>query len=372
MEVFILMVKKLTPLEISIELIKFANKEGSKYVDELIHSDEVTLHEALKACRSVTAEEILGICDVAKEQYGSNYLEKIYSLRDAQFELQYAIDYIKSYVQDVRKTALDVAVEMKVANKSLNQIMEATGLSEDEIASAYNSYLNEKEQERTYYRNNDRIMWEHDMATVLENARKISYKSGYTEGAMQKSKELFCIMEERIRSIMERLSQSGLAVKEIAEYLSLPHNVVLDVLSASVTRNKNPDWAISEIPPAHIALEFIKFANREESDYIELLMQEKEGYIYAALRKMACVTGKDLLMERNGYYKSVKSKALDRITDEASARQELEGVHKFIDGWVKGKNEVAYEIARRLKTQNIAIDEVMRMTGLSLFEVKML
>ena len=116
--------EELTPLEICLEYLKYADENGSEYVDELIRRGGKELQMAQNILRKATEEEILREKAIAREKF----------LRDKSYwEHSYERGLNEGRQEGRAEEKLQIARKLKAAGISIEFIAENTGLSVKEV-----------------------------------------------------------------------------------------------------------------------------------------------------------------------------------------------------------------------------------------------
>lgn len=116
--------EELTPLEICLEYLKYADENGSEYVDELIRRGGKELQMAQNILRKATEEEILREKAIAREKY----------LRDKSYwEHSYERGLNEGRQEGRAEEKLQIARKLKAAGIPIEVIAENTGLSVKEV-----------------------------------------------------------------------------------------------------------------------------------------------------------------------------------------------------------------------------------------------
>ena len=124
-------ISNLTPLEICLEYLKYANENDSEYVEELIRRGGKELEMAQTILKKVTQEEILREKALSREKYEHDYA----TWGDGEIRPQdeYYLGRTKGYLEGRENTRIEVARNLKKAGISDNIISETTGFAVEEI-----------------------------------------------------------------------------------------------------------------------------------------------------------------------------------------------------------------------------------------------
>ncbi len=365
--------KDYTPVEVGIEVIKFASGEGSAYVNWLLKADQTAIDIAFMKIEEIKISELLSACHALATDNGVSIINRIYSERDAMKELYCSREYLQCYIDEIQESILDVAVKMMEADMPVPDIIEITGLTEYDIEMEMDvrERLKERIDNRSQWKGHYSYMWENNMIGVTATISDDSYKQGYAEGAIYMKKMLCGMANERLVQIVTNLLEAGFSDEDISRYTACDEKTIERTKTKMSGQESEISKQYHRMTPMEICIEFIKFINREESEFVkELVRKGVDGQLYNAMRKVYSVTAEQLLNVCKITDWGKRKTVFKEIKTVRHAELQLEKIKQYIEGYALGRSGSVYETVTRMKHDNVSKNKIMKVINCNEFDIE--